>query len=57
MLVGSTNQPTVEIYFKQFNYGRLGLPWQPGGHYNLQPFALFIYFLFIFNISIMDLGN
>jgi len=48
LLVGSTNQPTVVFYFNKFNYGRLGLPWQPGGHYILQPFALFIYFLFIF---------
>jgi len=43
-----TSQPTVVIYFKKFDYGRLGLPWQPGGHYILQPFALFIYLVFIF---------
>jgi len=58
--VDSTNQPTVAIYFTKFNYGRLGLPWQPGGQYIFQPFALFIY-LFIsylfYNISIMDHGN
>jgi len=45
-LVGSTNQPTVVIYFKECNYGRLGLPWQLGGNYILQPFSLFIYYLF-----------
>jgi len=45
--VGSSNQPTVvNNYFKKFNYDRLGLPWQPGGHYILQPFALFIYLFF-----------
>jgi len=49
LLVGSTNQPTTVIYFKQFNYGCLGLPWQPGVHYIFQPFALFVYLLFIFS--------
>jgi len=60
VVAGWFHQPTVVIYFKKFNYGRLGLPLQPGGNYILQPSALFIYssisYLF-FNISIMDLGN
>jgi len=46
--VGSTNQPTIVIYFKKIYYGRLGLPWHPGGHYILQPFALFIYLFLIY---------
>jgi len=48
LLVGSTNQLTVVIYFKKFNFVRLGLSWQPGGHYILQPFALFIYLFLIY---------
>jgi len=62
LLVGSTNQPTVVIYFKKFNYGHLGLPWQPEAIiFSLIIFCncllcLSISYLF-FNISIMDLRN
>jgi len=52
VVAGWFHHPTSRSnLFKKINYGRLGLPWQPGGHI-LQPFALFIYlsiyFLIIF---------